>query len=340
MDSKSMLLFYDKLDEEGKFDEGGKGFRNPRPVYTKKLSPSDQVFVGSQDDQSSTTGFTYRPARFEEGWLLDSLGYFLEQKWISDVICKVKGGKEASVYLCRSGEQVENRLLAVKVFRPRMLRNLKNDRLYLQGRDVLDEDGREIQDLGMLKAHHNRTMYAESIRHQSWIMHEYQTLYRLFEAGAAVPRPYETSHNAILMDYIGDETFAAPTLNTVDMDPTEAEHVFDHVLGNIRLMLKLGLVHGDLSAYNVLFWKGQVTLIDFPQVIFTRRHPAAYRIFQRDIARLCSYFQNHGVDCHPLSLATNLWKEAGYKVKQDIHPAAIDDTNPESTRFWRESQEE
>jgi RIO kinase 1 len=142
------------------------------------------------------------------------------------------------------------------------------------------------------------------------------------------------------MDYIGDEFFGAPTLNTMDMDSAEAEQVFDQVLGNIRLMLQLGLVHGDLSAYNVLFWKGQVTLIDFPQVIFTRRHPVAFRIFQRDITRLCNYFESRGVNCHPLSLATNLWKEAGYRVKQDIHPAAIDDTNPESTRFWRESQEE
>jgi RIO kinase 1 len=192
----------------------------------------------------------------------------------------------------------------------------------------------------MLKAHHNRTMYGESIRHQSWIMHEFQTLKRLFEAGAAVPRPYETSHNAILMDYIGDETFAAPTLNTVDMDSAEAEQVFEHVLGNIRVMLKLGLVHGDLSAYNILFWQGQVTLIDFPQVIFTRRHPSAFRIFQRDINRLCTYFESRGVNCHPLRLATDLWKEAGYRVKPEIHPAALDAADPESTRLWRENQQE
>ncbi len=340
MDSNSTLNFYDQLDDEGMFDEGGKGFRNPRPVRPKKLSATDQVFVHSQNDNRSAVGFTYQPARFEEGWLLDSLGYFLEQKWISDVLSRVKGGKEASVYLCRSGTQVADKLLAVKVFRPRMLRNLKNDRLYLQGRDVLDEDGREILDLGMLKAHHNRTMYGESIRHQSWIMHEYQTLKRLFEAGAAVPRPYETSHNAILMDYIGDETFAAPTLNTVDMDHAEAEQVFEHVLGNIRVMLQLGLVHGDLSAYNILFWQGQVTMIDFPQVIFTRRHPSAYRIFQRDITRLCTYFESRGVNCRPLSLATDLWKEAGYRVKQEIHPAALDAADPESARLWRENQQE
>ena len=118
---------------------------------------------------------------------------------------KVKGGKEASVYLCRSGGQVDVPFLAAKVFRPRMLRNLKNDRMYLVGRDVLDEDGNQILDLGMLKAHHKRSVYGEQIRHQSWIMHEFQTLLKLHDAGADVPRPYETSHNAILMDYIGSE---------------------------------------------------------------------------------------------------------------------------------------
>jgi RIO kinase 1 len=340
MESNSTLIFYDQLDDEGMFDEGGKGFRNPRPVRAKKLSATDQVFIGSQNDRRSTASFTYQPARFEEGWLLDSLGYFLEQKWISDVLSKVKGGKEASVYLCRSGAQVENKLLAVKVFRPRMLRNLKNDRLYLQGRDVLDEDGKQILDLGMLKANHNRTMYGESIRHQSWIMHEFQTLEHLFKAGADVPRPYETSHNAILMDYIGDESIAAPTLNAVDLERAEAEKVFEQMLANIKVMLLLGLVHGDLSAYNVLFWQGRATLIDFPQVIFTGRHPAAYRIFQRDIARLGSYFQSCGVNCDPISLAADLWKQAGYRAKPEIHPAALDATDPESARLWRENQQE
>jgi RIO kinase 1 len=340
METKTSWQYYDMLDDEGMFDESGKGLRNPKPVRPGKLSTGDQQFVKRQDDTRLTAEFTYQPARFEEGWLLDSLGYFLEQKWISDVLRKIKGGKEASVYLCRSGTQVEKKLLAVKVFRPRMLRNLKNDRLYLQGRDVLDEDGKQILDLGMLKAHHNRSVYGESIRHQSWIMHEFKTLRKLFEAGADVPCPYETSHNAILMEYIGDETSAAPTLNTVDLDRYEAEKVFRILLTNIRVMLQLGLVHGDLSAYNVLFWQGQATLIDFPQVIFIRRHPAAYRIFQRDITRLCSYFHGCGLNCLPLIFAADLWKQAGYREKPEIHPAALDATDPESARLWQESLQE
>lgn len=339
MNAKTSLDYYDRLDDEGKFDESGKGFRNPRPARPKKLAQVVQQFVQTQDDSHKTVDFTYTPARFEESWLLNSLKYFFEQKWISDVLWKVKGGKEASVYLCRSGEQVRAPWLAAKVYRPRMLRNLKNDRLYLVGRDVLDEDGKQILDLGMLKAHHNRTMYGEQIRHQSWIMHEYQTLQELYDAGADVPQPYETSHNAILMGYIGDEAMAAPTLNTVVLEPGEARPIFERLMHNIEHMLALGIVHGDLSAYNVLYWQGEVTLIDFPQVIFTKRHPRAFQIFSRDMARLCEYFARQGSIIEPAKIARELWKAGGNRVRQELNPALLDSEDPVTSQLWRSNQE-
>lgn len=338
METKTSLDYYDALDDDGQFDEGGKGFRNPRPVRQKKVSTDLQQFIKKQDDSSQAVDFTYKPARFEEGWLLDSLGYFFEQKWISDVLVKLKGGKEASVYLCRSGGQVDVPLLAAKVFRPRMLRNLKNDRMYLVGRDVLDEDGKQILDLGMLKAHHNRSVYGEQIRHQSWIMHEFQTLLKLHDAGADVPRPYETSHNAILMDYIGSEETAAPTLNTVNLGSHEARPIFKRLLQNIEIMLKHGVVHGDLSAYNVLYWEGQITLIDFPQVVFPQRHPAAFQIFRRDINRLCAYFESQGLHNDPANLAASLWKSAGYRLLPEVHPAAMNAEDSQAGDLWRENQ--
>ncbi len=339
MDAKTSFEYYDKLDDEGQFDESGKGFRNPHTVRPKKLAPTVQQFVQKQDDSRRTVEFTYKPARFEEGWLLDSLNYFFEQKWISDVLWKVKGGKEASVYLCRSGEQVRAPLLAAKVYRPRMLRNLKNDRLYLVGRDVLDEDGRPILDLGMLKAHHNRTMYGEQIRHQSWIMYEYQTLQKLYQVGADVPQPYETSHNAILMSYIGDESMAAPTLNTVTLEPGEVRPIFERLMANIEHMLAQGIVHGDLSAYNVLYWMGEITLIDFPQVVFTKRHPKAFQIFSRDIARLCEYFAHQGLVVEAARIARELWKARGNRLKPDLDPALLDAEDPVSSQLWRKNQE-
>jgi len=279
-----------------------------------------EQFVQKRDENRQTFRFTYKPARFEEGWLLNSLGGFFEQRWISDVLSKIKAGKEASVYLCQSGDQVSAPLIAAKVFRPRMLRNLKNDQLYRQDRPVLDEFGRRIVDLGMLKAQKKRSTYGETIRHQSWLAFEFETLKTLHAAGADVPRPYEMSENAILMSYIGDEAFAAPTLNTVKLEWEEARRLYERLLRNIRLMLKQGMVHGDLSAYNVLYWQGRITVIDFPQVVSATDHRSAYQIFSRDVRRICGYFARQGYRNDPARLAAELWQAHGYRVRQAAPP--------------------
>jgi len=104
----TLSKYYNDLDDEGQFEE------IHRPQTNKpKLDPRTvQQFIQKQDDARQTFSFTYKPARFEEGWLLDSLDTFFEQRWIADVLSKVKAGKEASVYLCRSGEQVKAPLIA------------------------------------------------------------------------------------------------------------------------------------------------------------------------------------------------------------------------------------
>ncbi len=122
----------------------------------------------------------------------------------------MKAGKEASVYLCRSGGKVQTPLVAAKVYRPRMLRNLKNDQLYREGRAVLDEDGKRVLDLGMLKAQRKRSVYGEQVRRQSWIAHEFTALQALAAAGGDVPFPYAMASKAVLMGYLGDEMLAAP----------------------------------------------------------------------------------------------------------------------------------
>ena len=302
----------------------------------KRQPASVAQFVHSQDDSVQSFEFTYHAARFEEGWLLDSLGYFYEQHWISDVLGKVKGGKEASVYLCRSGEQVDAPLVAAKVYRPRMLRNLKNDQLNREGREVLDENGHPILDLGMLKAQHNRSVYGEQIRHQSWIAYEFQTLKTLHAAGADVPRPYEMGNNAILIGYLGDEQSAAPTLNTVMLDPGEVRPLYERFLRNIEIMLAHEIVHGDLSAYNILYWDGEITLIDFPQVISPRSHPCAYQIFTRDITRVCEYFARQGLRTDPARLATDLWRAHGYRLGPQVHPSLLDADDPRDRKLWKE----
>jgi RIO kinase 1 len=311
--------------------------RMPRRSAVPKKAPASAArFIQSQDDSAQSFEFTYQAARFEEGWLLDSLGYFYEQHWISDVLRKVKAGKEASVYLCRSGEQVQAPLVAAKVYRPRMLRNLKNDQLYREGREVLDENGKRILDLGMLKAQHKRSVYGEQIRHQSWIAHEFAALRAMFDAGGDVPRPYEMAPKAILMGYLGDETLPAPALNEVTLEVGEAEALFERILHNLHLLLSGGRVHADLSAYNILYWEGEIALIDFPQVVSARGNRNAYALFERDVIRLCEYFSDQGLALQPRRLAAELWAAHGYRLSPEVHPRLLDGDDPRDRQLWKE----
>jgi RIO kinase 1 len=332
----TLTKYYDDLDDDGQFEEK----HHPRTNKPKLDPVVVQQFLQRQDDDRRDFSFTYHPTRFEEGWLIDSLGYFFEQRWITDVLGKIKAGKEASVYLCRSGQQVRSKLVAAKVFRPRMLRNLKNDQLYRLDREVLDEEGHLVHDLGMLKAQHKRSVYGEQVRHKSWIAHEFQSLKTLYAAGADVPHPYEMSENAILMGYIGNQSAAAPTLNTVTLDQEQVRPLYESLLRNIEIMLAHGIVHADLSAYNVLYWDGRPTLIDFPQVVSPARHRSAYQIFSRDITRICEYFSHQGFQSDPARLAAERWKAHGYRLRLKVHPGWLDADDPADLLYWKKSLEE
>jgi RIO kinase 1 len=335
MDTSKNIKNYNDMDDEGSFDWPGKERKRAPRHVPARVPVAIQQFVQNQDDSRKTFSFTYKAARFEEGWLLDSLGYFYEQGWISDVLRKVKAGKEASVYLCRAGAQVHAPLVAAKVYRPRMLRNLRDDHLYREGRVDLDEKGHEINDDGASHAVAKRTAYGEEVRHQSWIAYEYTTLQALSEAGADVPKPYEMAANAILMGYIGDETSPAPTLNEVDLDEGEVRPLFDRLVHNLDLLLSSERVHGDLSAYNVLYWEGQIALIDFPQVVSPRGNRNAFAIFERDVTRLCEYFIDQGLSIQPQRLAAGLWRAHGYPFRPEIHPRLLDADDPADRQAWK-----
>ena len=286
----------------------------------KKPPSNMQQFIHDQDDSHKSFKFTYQASRHEQGWLLTSLGNFYERGWIADILCMVKGGKEASVYQCTSGKAVQEPFLAAKVFRPRQFRNLKKDHLYRLDRDVLDENGNRIVDLGMLKAQRKRSVYGEQIRHQSWLAHEYKTLQTLHAAGGDVPQPYEMGENAILMGFIGGEQSAAPTLNTVTLKRGEVRLLYQRILRNIELMLSNDIIHGDLSAYNILYWQGEIVLIDFPQVVSPSRHRSAYQIFSRDVARIAEYFASQGLRTDPARLSAELWQAYGYQNQPEPPP--------------------
>jgi RIO kinase 1 len=200
------------------------------------------------------------------------------------------------------------------VYRPRSLRNLRKDHIYREGRSELDSDGLNIFKERQLKAIRKRTAYGQDLMHKSWIEHEFRTLQILHDAGCDVPKPYERGHNAILMEYIGVDRIGAPTLNGISLGVSQAVILFERLVHNIDLMLSSQRVHGDLSAYNILYWDGTITIIDFPQSIHPERNPNAYVIFQRDVIRVCEYFNRQGLKTDPQKLAKHLWTSHGYNT--------------------------
>ena len=275
-----------------------------------------RIFVERDDlGQNVAYPMTYKPARFEEVWLRSSLRSFYEEELIVDVLAQIKGGKEANVYRCLAHPRTGAELLAVKVYRPRKFRNLANDRTYREGRQILIADGRPAKatDQRIMRALGKKTDYGVQVQHTSWLMHEYTTLKELHRDGAAVPEPVGANENAILMGYRGDRLQAAPALYQISLGRREAGSLFAEVLRNVDLLLQHGLVHGDLSAYNILYWDGAITLIDFPQVTVVHANRNAQAILQRDVRRVCEYFARQGVRRDPLTIAADLWDRYGQK---------------------------
>jgi RIO kinase 1 len=232
---------------------------------------------------------------------------FYDDSLITDVLRMVKGGKEANVYCCQANPALGLDLLAAKIYRPRMLRNLKNDALYREGRAILDDDGKTLRDTRSQRAIRKKTRIGSEMSITSWIEHEYRLLEELHRAGADVPRPVAQAGNAILMAYIGEEGNPAPTLNEVTLPQAEARPLFDRLIENVRLMLEHHLVHADLSAYNVLYWERSATIIDFPQCVDSLRNRRAFDLLRRDVERLCQYFARYGLRANARALSGELW---------------------------------
>ncbi|MCA9883206.1 MAG: hypothetical protein KC615_02370 [Anaerolineae bacterium] len=292
--------------------------RKSKARHNPKKDQSEIVQEIADTSMTLEGGFeiTYNPSLHEAGWLLESLNGFYERALIVDILAQVKGGKEASVYRCQAHPSVDDAIyLAAKVYRPRMFRQLRNDAMYREGRTVIGQDGKEVTERNKreMRAMRVKSSFGQQMAHTSWLMHEYNTLEKLYQAGAAVPKPYANGMNALLMGYVGDGQTAASTLIEIDLEPDEADDLFQEALRNIELMLSMGIIHGDLSAYNILYWDGKITLIDFPQVTPVSSNPNAHDILERDVKRVCDYFSKQGVKCNAEKITRRLWSKYGFE---------------------------
>lgn len=244
--------------------------------------------------------------RSQGGQHLEQLEEFFDSGLIEEVLGLVKIGKEASVYCCRGGPGLGGDLVAAKVYRARQYR-FKNDAVYQQARS------RELGLRGRaLRAMENKSSFGRKVQSGTWIGHEFETLSSLYEAGADVPRPFAAAGDALLMEFFGDESEAAFQLNRTTLRQDEAGPLFGRLMDNVELWLAHNRVHGDLSPHNILYFEGQVRVIDFPQSVDPRFNSAARDLLERDIANVCRYFASYGVEADSGEIAFDLWQRFTY----------------------------
>lgn len=250
---------------------------------------------GEDNDWNEEVGLE-AAARYPE------LASFFDEGLITEVLYEVKSGKEATVYCCQAGLALGGGLVAAKIYRPRENRNFKNDTMYQEGFLILDQRAK--------RAVKNKSDFGRQAGLGIWVNREFAYLTQLHKIGAAVPQPLRQTERAILMEYRGDHDGAAPLLNAVSLEPQQARPLFEFMMYNVELWLKHDLVHGDLSPFNVLYWEGQLTVIDFPQAVDPRFNPHALRLLERDIDNLCRYWQRQGlaVGNEAGRIAGRLWK--------------------------------
>lgn len=283
--------------------------KGPRALHTPQrppvAMPETAALLGDENQMTMTFG----AGASEEALLQAALSGFYRDHVITDVLARVKGGKEANVYCCQAHPGTGLELIAAKIYRPQAHRTMRNDAIYKEGRLMLDDEGKGIVRGARIKrAIAKKTEFGREVTTFSWIEHEYDMLQLLHAAGADVPRPIGHVSNAILMEYLGDVNDPAPNLNSVVLNQRAARSMFKRLLWHVELMLKHNRIHSDLSAYNILCWEGRAVVIDFPQAVVALKNPHAFDLLQRDIERLCQYFARYDIQANAQVLAANLWQ--------------------------------
>jgi len=137
-------------------------------------------------------------------------------------------------------------------------------------------------------------------------MQEWTTLRRAWDAGVSVPYPVEQTDHGLLMAFIGDEAQAAPKLGQARLSHAELGSAWEQLVESLRALTRAGLVHADLSVYNLLWWQGRLVVIDLPQAVEFTTNTDAYELLHRDVANVGDWFTRRGADVDVESLYAEL----------------------------------
>ena len=202
----------------------------------------------------------------------------------------LKTGKEADVYLVerRIGDRVN--MLAAKRYRAYEERLFRDDARYRQGKRT----GIRRVDLAVAKGTRKGMMF----RAHLWVTNEFETLSRLWSAGAPVPYPVQLLGNELMLEYFGDDDDgAAPRLVHARLDRDGIHAMFEQCVDALRAFARAGVVHADLSPYNMLVWKDRLVVIDFPQAVDPYTNSDGLALLHRDVTNACTWFARRGVQC-------------------------------------------
>ncbi|MEO8261057.1 MAG: RIO1 family regulatory kinase/ATPase [Pseudolysinimonas sp.] len=221
----------------------------------------------------------------------------------------VKTGKEADLHLIErfapglraSDPPRASTVLAAKRYRTLEHRDFHRSAEYQEGRRTR----RSRDERAVAKG----TAYGRSFAAGMWAFAEFEALSTLHRMGASVPYPVQVDGTELLMEFIGHGTSAAPRLAQTRAEPAELRELFDQVVDAMRLFAQAGLVHGDLSAYNLLVHEGRVVVIDLPQIVDTVSNPNGIGMLHRDCVNIADWFTRKRVPVDAETLFADLLGE-------------------------------
>jgi RIO kinase 1 len=219
-----------------------------------------------------------------------------EDGLIDEVLRPLKSGKEADVFVVRAG----GALRCAKVFKEANVRGFRQAAQY--------QEGRSVRNSRRARAMNKRTRYGQKEQEKAWLNAEVDALYRLSQAGVRVPQPYGFTDGVLLMELITDaEGNVAPRLDGLVLEPAQALEFHDRIIAEIVRMLAAGLIHGDLSEFNVLVDAHGPVIIDLPQAVNAAANNSAAMMLVRDVDRMKRFFGRFAPALRDTEYGKEMW---------------------------------
>jgi len=219
-----------------------------------------------------------------------------EDGLIDEVTRQLMSGKEATVFVVRSGDEV----MCAKVYKE------ANKRSFRQSVDYTE--GRKVKNSRLARAINKGSKYGKQAQEEAWQSAEVDALYRLADAGVTVPKPYNFYEGVLLMELVTDEHgHAAPRLNDLSFTAEEARLHHNSLVTEVVRMLCAGIVHGDLSEFNILLGENGPVIIDLPQAVDASSNNHAQAMLYRDVNNLATFFGQFAPELRNTQYGKEIW---------------------------------